>query len=71
MNRFQVGRSGGPARCMQLLATEPAFSIFLMTKFFDRYFSFDGRLARLRFFARSVYLGIMQGVIFLISIPFF
>jgi len=42
-----------------------------MTKFFDRYLSFDGRLARLPFFARSLSLGVTAGVIFFISIPFF
>jgi uncharacterized membrane protein YhaH (DUF805 family) len=42
-----------------------------MTKFFDRYLSFDGRLARLPFFTRSLSLGVTAGVIFFISIPFF
>ena len=42
-----------------------------MTKLFDRYFSFDGRLARLPYFARSVSLGVTAGVIFFVSIPLF
>jgi uncharacterized membrane protein YhaH (DUF805 family) len=42
-----------------------------MTKFLDRYLSFNGRLARLPFFARSVSLGVIAGVLLFTSIPLF
>jgi uncharacterized membrane protein YhaH (DUF805 family) len=39
--------------------------------FLQRYLSFDGRLARLPFFIRGIYLGIAAAVFFLVSIPLF
>src|ERR1700733_4673382 len=42
-----------------------------MTTFLDRYFSFHGRLARLPFFIRDIYLGIAGFVLFVASIPLF
>lgn len=42
-----------------------------MKMLLDRYFSFDGRLARLRFFARNIALGIGPGVLFIASLPLF
>jgi uncharacterized membrane protein YhaH (DUF805 family) len=42
-----------------------------MKALLDRYFSFDGRLARLRFFARNIALGIGPGVLFIASLPLF
>jgi uncharacterized membrane protein YhaH (DUF805 family) len=42
-----------------------------MRGFFERYFSFDGRLARLPFFIRGVYLGIIGTMFLVASIPLF
>jgi uncharacterized membrane protein YhaH (DUF805 family) len=42
-----------------------------MTTFLDRYFSFHGRLARLPFFIRDIYLGIAGFVLLVASIPLF
>ncbi len=42
-----------------------------MPLFLQRYLSFDGRLARLPFFIRGVYLGIAAILIFFASIPLF
>jgi uncharacterized membrane protein YhaH (DUF805 family) len=42
-----------------------------VARFLQRYVSFDGRLARLPFFIRGIYLGIAAGVVFLVSIPLF
>jgi uncharacterized membrane protein YhaH (DUF805 family) len=42
-----------------------------MTKLRNRYFSFNGRLARLPSFARSFSLSVAAGVIFFASIPLF
>ena len=37
----------------------------------DRYFSFQGRLARLPFFGRGVFLGVVAAALAMASIPFF
>jgi uncharacterized membrane protein YhaH (DUF805 family) len=42
-----------------------------MAKLLQRYLSFDGRLARLPFFIRGVYLGIAVIVVFVVAIPLF
>jgi uncharacterized membrane protein YhaH (DUF805 family) len=42
-----------------------------VARFLQRYLSFEGRLARLPFFIRGIYLGIAAGVLFLVSIPLF
>jgi uncharacterized membrane protein YhaH (DUF805 family) len=42
-----------------------------MNTLLHRYFSFDGRLARLRFFARNFALGVGPGVLFIASLPLF
>ena len=42
-----------------------------MTAILDRYLSFNGRLARVPYFSRSVYLGIAASVIFVASIALF
>lgn len=42
-----------------------------MRAIIDRYFSFDGRLARLPFFIRGVYLSIAISVVIVASIPLF
>ena len=42
-----------------------------MARFLQRYLSFEGRLARLPFFIRGIYLGIAAIVVFLVSIPLF
>jgi uncharacterized membrane protein YhaH (DUF805 family) len=42
-----------------------------VARFLQRYLSFDGRLARLPFFIRGIYLGIAAAVFFLVSIPLF
>ena len=42
-----------------------------MARFLQRYLSFEGRLARLPFFIRGIYLGIAAAVFFLVSIPLF
>jgi uncharacterized membrane protein YhaH (DUF805 family) len=38
---------------------------------FERFFSFDGRLARLPFFLRGIQVGISAVVIFFLSLPLF
>jgi uncharacterized membrane protein YhaH (DUF805 family) len=40
-------------------------------EYLARYFSFDGRLARLPFCIRIIYLGIASWLLFLIGIPLF
>jgi uncharacterized membrane protein YhaH (DUF805 family) len=42
-----------------------------MAKLLQRYLSFDGRLARLPFFIRNIYLGVAVTVIFVVAIPLF
>jgi uncharacterized membrane protein YhaH (DUF805 family) len=42
-----------------------------MNRLFNRYFSFEGRLARLAYFLRSLWLGIAAALIFLTSVPLF
>lgn len=42
-----------------------------MTSLFDRYFSLDGRLARIPFFVRGIRLQIVIQLLFYLSIPFF
>jgi uncharacterized membrane protein YhaH (DUF805 family) len=42
-----------------------------MNRLLHRYFSFDGRLARLPFFARSIALGIGPAVLGIASVPLF
>lgn len=42
-----------------------------MSGFVERYFSFEGRLWRLAFFIRNLYLSIAMGVLIIASIPFF
>jgi uncharacterized membrane protein YhaH (DUF805 family) len=42
-----------------------------MMSFRQRYWSFTGRLARLPFFARGIFLGVVAAAIFIASIPFF
>ena len=42
-----------------------------MAKFVERYLSFEGRLARLPFFARSIYLGVVAAALSMVSIPLF
>lgn len=42
-----------------------------MTAILDRYLSFNGRLARVPYFSRSVYLGIAASVLFVASIVLF
>jgi uncharacterized membrane protein YhaH (DUF805 family) len=42
-----------------------------VARFLQRYLSFDGRLARLPFFIRGIYLGMAAAVFFLVSIPLF
>ena len=42
-----------------------------MTRFLDRYFSFQGRLARSPFLIRSIYLSIAGWLVFMLSIPLF
>jgi uncharacterized membrane protein YhaH (DUF805 family) len=42
-----------------------------MTAVLERYFAFHGRLARLPFFIRNLYLGLAASVLFIISIPLF
>jgi uncharacterized membrane protein YhaH (DUF805 family) len=42
-----------------------------MTSQLEHYFSFHGRLARLPFFVRDIYLGIVGGLLFFASIPLF
>jgi uncharacterized membrane protein YhaH (DUF805 family) len=43
----------------------------LLPRLLQRYLSFDGRLARLPFFIRGVYLSIAVSVVFVIAIPLF
>jgi uncharacterized membrane protein YhaH (DUF805 family) len=42
-----------------------------MARLLQRYLSFDGRLARLPFFIRGIYLGIAVSIVFLTAIPLF
>src|SRR6476661_5272414 len=42
-----------------------------MRAFVERYFSFEGRLPRLPFFIRNIYLSIAAGVLIIASIPLF
>jgi uncharacterized membrane protein YhaH (DUF805 family) len=42
-----------------------------MANFVGRYFSFEGRLARLPFFGRGFYLGVIAVALAMVSIPFF
>lgn len=42
-----------------------------MSAIIERYFSFDGRLARVPFFIRGIYLSIAVTVLFIPSIPLF
>lgn len=42
-----------------------------MQKIFERYFSFQGRLGRARFYIRSLYIGLIGGVLFVMSTPLF
>ncbi|HZC57648.1 MAG TPA: DUF805 domain-containing protein [Xanthobacteraceae bacterium] len=42
-----------------------------LTKLLHRYFSFDGRLARLPFFIRTLYLNIAWGVLTFANMPLF
>jgi uncharacterized membrane protein YhaH (DUF805 family) len=42
-----------------------------MARIFQRYWSFEGRLARLPFFARNVFLGVLAAVLAMTSIPLF
>jgi uncharacterized membrane protein YhaH (DUF805 family) len=42
-----------------------------MAGFLERYLSFHGRLARLRFFGRGVFIGVLAGAVSFASIPFF
>ena len=42
-----------------------------MAKIVGRYFSFQGRVARLPFFARGLYLGVVTLALSLVGIPFF
>ena len=42
-----------------------------MVVYLQRFLSFDGRVARLQFFRRSIVLGVMAAAIFMTAIPFF
>jgi uncharacterized membrane protein YhaH (DUF805 family) len=42
-----------------------------MARLLHRYLSFDGRLARLPFFARNIYVGLAAAVIAIASVPLF
>jgi uncharacterized membrane protein YhaH (DUF805 family) len=42
-----------------------------MKRMLQRYFSFDGRLARLRFFGRSIFVGVGAAAVSIASVPFF
>jgi uncharacterized membrane protein YhaH (DUF805 family) len=42
-----------------------------MARVFERYWSFEGRLARLPFFARNVFLGVVAFALAMTSIPLF
>jgi len=42
-----------------------------MANIVGRYFSFEGRLARLPFFGRGFYLGVVTAALAMVSIPFF
>jgi uncharacterized membrane protein YhaH (DUF805 family) len=42
-----------------------------MANIVGRYFSFEGRLARLPFFGRGFYLGVIAVALAMVSIPFF
>jgi uncharacterized membrane protein YhaH (DUF805 family) len=42
-----------------------------MANIVDRYLSFEGRLARLPFFGRNIYLGAIGAALAMASIPFF
>ena len=42
-----------------------------MANIVGRYFSFEGRLARLPFFGRGFYLGVVTVALAMVSIPFF
>ncbi len=42
-----------------------------MSRILDRYFSFHGRLARLPFFARGIYVGVLAAAFSMVSIPLF
>jgi uncharacterized membrane protein YhaH (DUF805 family) len=42
-----------------------------MTRLVERYLSFDGRLARLPFFIRSIYLGIATAAVAVMAVPLF
>lgn len=42
-----------------------------MQKIFERYFSFQGRLGRARFYIRGTYLGLIALVLFVMSTVFF
>jgi len=42
-----------------------------MARIVERYFSYEGRLARLPFFARGFYLSVVAGARSMVSIPFF
>lgn len=42
-----------------------------MVRVAERYLSFEGRLARLPFFARGIFLGVVAAASSMVSIPFF
>ena len=42
-----------------------------MAEFLERYLSFRGRMARLPFFGRGVFIAAVAGAVFFMSIPFF
>jgi uncharacterized membrane protein YhaH (DUF805 family) len=42
-----------------------------MTALYDRFFIFDGRLARLPFFLRGIQVGILAAILFFATLPLF
>jgi uncharacterized membrane protein YhaH (DUF805 family) len=42
-----------------------------MTALYDRFFMFNGRLARLPFFLRGIQVGILAAILFLATLPLF
>lgn len=42
-----------------------------MANFIQRYLSFEGRLARLPFISRNIFIGVLAAALFMASIPFF
>ncbi len=58
------------AKAAELGATQ-RLSAKAIGNFIERYLSFEGRLARLPFISRNIFIGVLAGVLFMASIPFF